>query len=152
MTAFKGFIVTDDGHWVNQKFEDLARILQEYDKGLSLAWIPTDKRTTDEKYPYCVIHNNNGYEYIVCYVEEDNEPYQILAHIIQTDNKNDSVIDKLDAELAAKTLLNMQEWKDKLAEAHEKTIFLFNTPLHYITDGRDEEGKLIRMDETRRRI
>lgn len=146
------YIVTDDGNWVNQKFEDLARILQEYDPNLELGWIPPDKRTTDEKYPFAILENRDGKKYIVTYVSESQEPYQVLGHIISIDNRNEIIINRLEAEDAARKLLDQQKFNDSLAEGHEKATFLIASPLHYLTMGRDKEGKLIRLDGSLRRL
>lgn len=143
------YIATDHG-WIDENFERLARVVKEYDDYLELGWIPPDKRTREDKEPYCIIDTRINQP--VMYATADAKPHEILARLIMADNKDESVLAKIEAEEAAQKLLQMQEWNDSLAEGHDISRFLFNTPLYYVRMGKDELGKPIKMDDTRRRI
>lgn len=146
-------IATDDGQWVSEKYERLARILQDYSPTLELRWIPTDKRTREDKKPYQVINReSNGQETIVCHASELDSPEDILTMVFNADNQHGSVLDRIEARNNAHQMFLLKERQDQLEDALDQAEFLFKTPLHYLRMGRDEDGKLIRMDDTRRRI
>lgn len=145
-----GFIPTDTGEWVNSDFERLARIVKDYDEKLELAWIPPDKRTRDDKKPYVIIDTVTKSP--VLYASEMDTPLDILTQLFMADNKHGNVLDRLEAANRAQQAIYMKAKMDMYEELHDKAQFLFNTEKHYINMGRDEDGKLIRMDDSRRRI
>lgn len=146
------YIATDDGQFVSEKMERLARIIQDYDHNLQLRWIPADKRTRDDKAPYQIVDTTGGNEYIVFHFTELDSPEDVLARLFMGDNQQGNVLTRLEAQETANKLMQLKKKDDELAEVMDQAAFMFGTPLHYIKMGRDDEGKLIRMDDTRRRI
>lgn len=148
------YIPTDDGQWVSEKFERLQRVIQDYDPNLELAWIPPANRTREDKKPFCVVHTNpqNGKRYTVLYASELDTPEHILARLWGADEKNGDVLSNLDKHNEAAEALRLKAKDDKWEEMHDKADFLFNTEKHWINMGRDDDGQLIRMDDSRRRI
>lgn len=146
-------IATEDGQWVSEGFERLHRMLKDYSPTLELRWIPPDKRTRDDKKPYQVVNKeSNGQVTVVCHASELDSPIDILTTVFNADNKFGNVLDRIEAHNRARELYMLKEKEDRLTEALEMAEFMFTTPLHYIKLGRDEEGKLIKMDDQRRRI
>lgn len=147
------FIATETGQWVDENFERLARMLQDYSPTLELRWIPTDRRTREDKKPYQVVNReSNGQETIVCHASETDSPIDILTAVFTADNKQGNVLDRIEAHNRAIELFALKEKEDRLSEALELSKFMFTTPLHYIKMGKDEDGKLIKFDEHRRRM
>jgi hypothetical protein len=147
------FIATDTGEWVDENYERLARMLQDYSPTLELRYIPSDKRTRDDKKPYQVVNRDaNGLETVVCYASELDSPVDILTTVFNADNKHGNVLDRIEAHNRAQELFKLKEKDDQLTEALDLARFMFKTPLHYIKMGRDSEGKQIKFDDTRRRI
>jgi hypothetical protein len=148
------YIPTDDGQWVSEKFERLARLIKDYDPDLELRWIPPAMRTREDKKPYCVVHFNpqNGKEYIVLHASELDTPEQILAKLWGADAKNGDVLKNLDIQNDAAEALKMKERRDLMEEANSQAEFLHRSPINYLKWGKDKDGRLIKMDDERRRI
>lgn len=139
------FVPSETGQWISEKFSILAEIIQDYDHNLELRWIPSDKRTRDDRKPYVVWDTRINKP--VLFAEESEIPEHILAQIFMIDNaKGDSVLKKLEAQEAAIKAFQMKEWLDKLEEAHEQAEYLLRSPLNYLKF----KGK--KMDDQRRII
>lgn len=121
---------TDINQWISEKFALLAEIVQDYDPYLELRWIPPDKRTRDDKKPYVVVDTRNNTP--VQYASDLDVPEQVLAQIIQGDNRNGSVLSKLEAYEAAHKLFLMREYLDKMEEAAEEAKFFMKSPLNWL--------------------
>jgi hypothetical protein len=134
----------DINEWFSEKFSILAEIVQDYDPYLELRWIPSDKRTRDDKKPYVIVDTRSNYP--VLYASELDQPEQILAKIIEGDNKNGDILRKLEAQEAANKLFRYKEWLDNLEEAAAETEFLMKSPLNWI----NFNGK--KLDDQRRVI
>jgi len=145
------YIPTPDGQWVSEKFEQLAQTVQDYDHNLELRWIPPAHRTRDDKKPYVIWDNISNSP--VLYASELDSPQDILANLFMADNvKGGNVLSRLDAHNAAAEALRLRAQLDEREAMKDKVAFLKGTPLHYIKMGRDDDGKIIKMDDTRRRI
>lgn len=116
--------------WVSSRFALLAEILQDYDPYLELRWIPPDKRTRDDKKPYVVVDTRSNSA--VLYADELDIPEEILAKVIQIDNKDTTVISKLEAYEAAQRLFQMKEYLDKMGQAADEAKFFMKSPLNTI--------------------
>lgn len=134
----------DVNRWVSERFSILAEIVQEYDPALELRWIPPANRTRDDKKPYVVVDTRTNYP--VQYASELDNPQEVLISIIQSDNRNECVLTRLEASEAANRLFQMKEWNNKLEEAYEEVKFLMKSPLNWI----DFNGK--KLDDQRRII
>lgn len=138
------FIPADTGEWVSEEYERLARIIKDYDSCLELRWIPPTHRTREDKKPYVVVDTRTNHA--VLYASELDSPTDILVNLVDSDNNNGNVVDRLEVRELAMKLQQAKKWEDELAEAKEKTNFLLNTPLHYAkVDG-------VKFDENRRRM
>jgi len=145
------FIPTDDGQWVNEGFERLARLIQDYDHNLQLMWIPPDKRTRDDRKPYVIFDNQT--QHIVTYASELDSPEDILTGLFMADNKHGDVLTRLEAMNNAKTLMEQKARMDQYEEEMDKAEFLHRSKINYLKMGKDEStGKLIKMDDERNRI
>lgn len=121
----------DAGQWISEKFSTLAEIVKEYDPYLELRWIPTDKRTREDKKPYVIVDTRTNYP--VTYASELDIPEQILARVIEGDNKQNNVIKRLEAQDVANKLFAMKEFLNKMEEAAEEAEFFMRSPLNWIT-------------------
>lgn len=130
--------------WVSSRFSLLAEIVQDYDPYLELRWIPLDKRTRDDKKPYVVVDTRTNYP--VVYASELDVPENILARVIEGDNKNHDVLRRLEAQEAANKIFKAKEWLNKLEEAEDEAKFLMESPLNWV----NFKGK--KLDDQRRVI
>lgn len=138
------FIPTDDGQWVSADFERLARNIQDYDPALELRWIPPANRTREDKKPYVVVDTRTNTA--VMHASELDTPEDILTSLYLADDKNGSVLDRIEAHNLAVRNLRLQEWIDQREELMEQAKFLLFTPLHYVKFN----GK--KLDDTRRPV
>lgn len=122
------FIPTDDGRWVSEHYERLARVIQDYDPDLSLAWIPPDRRTREDKEPYAVIDTRTNTP--VLYASELEQPEQILGRLFCADNKKGNVLDRIESQNAAVEAMNLKAWEDELEDMADKAFFMKQSPLH----------------------
>lgn len=145
------YIPTNDGQWVSEKYEQLAQTVQDYDHNLELRWIPPALRTREDKKPYVIWDTLSNSP--VLYASELDTPQDILASLFMADNvRGGNVLDRIDAINKAAEALRLRAQLDEHEIMKDKVAFLKGTPLHYIKMGRDENGSLIKMDDSRRRI
>lgn len=130
------FIPTETGVWVNEHFERLARVVQDYDPQFELRWIPPSARTDpeDRKKPYVIwdLFTNTP----VLFASELDTPEDILARLFDADNKQGDVLKRLDAHNAAVKAMKMKEEMDISEERQEYAEFLIGTRKNYIQLGK----------------
>jgi hypothetical protein len=124
------YIPADNGVWVDEHFERLARVVQDYDHNLVLAWIPPDKRTRDDKNPYAIIDIRINQP--IMYASEFETPVDILERLFNADNQKGNVLDRLEARESAQKALEMKEWLDKREEINDVAKFFVKSPLHTV--------------------
>jgi hypothetical protein len=129
-------IPTDDGVWVSEEYERLARIIQDYDQYLELRWIPPQYRTRDDKKPFVVVDTRTNHA--VLYASELDTPTDILERLVISDNAQGNVLLRIEARELAEKLQQAKAYQDTLEEAHDKANFLFNTPLHWVREGKEK--------------
>ena len=138
------FIPTDDGRWVSENFERLARIVQDYDPGYELRWIPPEHRATpDERSKPYVIWDTVG-NYPIMYAGELDDPTEILERLFMGDTTKGDVLARIDAHNAAVKAMQMKEQMDVAEERKEYAAFLIGTKKNYIqlSGGRKVDDQL----------
>lgn len=138
------YFPADDGSFVSDKYERLARVVKEYDPWLELRYIPPAMRTRDDKKPYCVVDTRGGHA--VLFASELDTPEQILARLFGADNAKGNVLDGLEAHNAAVEALRLREQMDEMEELAEQAYFMKQSPLHYVRfNGRmfDENRRVV---------
>lgn len=125
-----GHIATDDGQWINEDFERVARLVQDYDPGLQVQYIPYGERTRDDKKPYRVY--DTLHQCTVFYFSELDTPVDIVTRLFNGDNKHGNVLQRIEQQELAAQALKMQEQADRLEEAEDMAKFLISTPLHTV--------------------
>lgn len=120
------------GYALSAKHERIAEIIQDYDSDLHLAWIPPDQRgPLDKEFPFAVLHfAANGMQYIVHKYKESEVDERILADLFLRDNKNASVLDRLDAEDNARRLVKMKENMEQAELRQDFISTVMSSPLH----------------------
>lgn len=113
-------ILTDQGA-LSQKHERVAEIIKDYDPDLELAYIPAAERTAFDAHPFAIIHVNpaNGYRYVVMTCKEEEVDERLLARLFKHNLSTNDVIGNLEAEEAAKRLMEMRRQMDIQAEKQE---------------------------------
>lgn len=145
-------IVTENGEWVSEHFQRLAEIVKDYDPYLELRWIPPGQRETDadKKNPYCIIDTRSNY--IVLFASERDTPESILARLFQSDNKHGSVLDRIDAENAAKEAFRLKEKMDEEELKKDFVAWLIGTKQNFIKTTNPVTGEKLKLDDQLRRL
>lgn len=133
---FDPAVPTDDGHWVSENFERLARIVHDYDPQYELRWIPPELRETvdDRAKPYVVWDTVTNYP--VFYASELDTPADILTRLFLGDNKFGNVLDRIEAHNKALEAIKMKEELDRREEKMEYAAWLMGTEKNYIQLGK----------------
>lgn len=126
---FSGAIVFQDGEALPAKYSRIAEIIQDFDPNLELAWIPPGQRTAFDKEPFAIFHNNP--RYLVGTFSEAQMDHRIIAHLFQINNANGNVLDKLEAEEAAKRALRYKELIEEYEEKQDFAKSLIQSKKHY---------------------
>lgn len=139
-----GYIPADDGQWVDEKFERLARVVQDYDPGYELRWIPPAQRATlEEKAKPFVIVDVKG-NYPIMYASHSDTPEMILEALFLGDNSKGNVLARMEAHNAAVEALKMKERMDLAEERQDYIKFLIGTKKNFIrlSGGRKVDDQL----------
>lgn len=120
MEEFLNFDVpvpTEEGYFVSEKQARIAEIISDYDPGLSLTWIPPDKREPGDK-PFAIVKTEpNGYRYVVCYADDCDE--RLLARVFSMDSAKNDVLSQIETERAAYEALRLKKQEEEMFEAHD---------------------------------
>lgn len=134
------YIPTDDGKWVSEHFERLARVVQDYDPQYALYWIPPEKRENPEDQSKCYAVIDEVGNYVVFYAGVLDTPESILSRLFAGDNKHGNVLERLDAHNAAVRALEMKEQMDRAEERQDYVSWLIGTQKNFINMG---NGKVV---------
>lgn len=124
---------TDDGQWVDEQFERLARVVKDYDPGYALYWIPPAQRETlqEKQKPYVVVDERTGLP--IMWASRTDTPDKILEELFLGDNSKGDVLARMEAHNAAIEALKMKEKMDLAEERQEYVSWLIGTKKNYIT-------------------
>jgi hypothetical protein len=142
-----GYVPTDDGRWVSEQYERLARVVQDYDPQFELRWIPPEHRTDPGDVQRCYVIWDVVTNTPVLYAGELSTPEEILGRLFDSDNKHGNVLDRIDAHNAAKQALEMKSKMDEAEAKQEYVEWIMSTKKNYINLG---GGRVV--DDQLRRI
>lgn len=128
-----------EGHLLSADHARIAQIIHDYDPRLELAYIPPNMRGPEDTHPYAVIYNNpqTGNRDLVMRLRETEVDHRVLARLWEADSSNGTqLIDKLDAEDAARRAIEMQKRMDEEAEAREMAAWMIKAPVGAKINGR----------------
>lgn len=130
------FVPADDGRWVSEQYERLARVIQDYDPQFELRWIPPESRTTQEESakPYVVwdtVTNSAAF-----FASETDTPVAILTRLFDSDNKHGDVLTRIEAHNAAIQAMQLREELDRREEQAEYAAWLIATRKNFIQLGK----------------
>jgi hypothetical protein len=122
---------TVSGEMISQKMNRIQEIIQDYDPDLRLAWIPPKERTAFDKFPFVLIHSPVGKpEYIAMTLKESEVNESLIARLFLHDNRNVSVLERLEAEEAARKILKYKEQMDAEEIRKELVSTIIKSPLN----------------------
>lgn len=143
-------VPTEEGIFISEGFLNLSEIIMDYDHNLELRWIPTDKRTRDDKEPYVIWDKLTNSA--VIYATELDTPEGILTKLWLSDNKTTDQLQRIEIAEAAAEALRLKERMESMEEAHDKAGFLIKTPLHTVRLIDPKTGEKYKLDSNRRRM
>lgn len=145
------FISLNDGSWVNEKFERLASIIQDYDPSLELRWIPPGQRDTEveKKWPYVIVDKRS--DYVVMSASDRDTPETILERLFAADNTKGNVLDRVEAHNAAVEAFRLKEKMDRDELNADFAEFLIRTKKNFIDVTHPVTGEKLKLDDQLRR-
>ncbi len=128
-------ITTDDGQWVDETFERLARVVKDYSPQFELRWIPPDQRETnlERQSPYVVF--DNASQTPIMFASGVESATDILERLFDMDNTKGDVLARMEARNAANKAMELAEQLDRAEERQEYMAFLIGTKKNYINLG-----------------
>jgi hypothetical protein len=150
----KAVILSAEGNtYVDQKWSYLAEMIQDYNPGLELRWIPPDKRSPqDRSKPYIVVHTGkDNKEYIVLYASDLDTPEEIMTRLINSDMKHGNVQTRMDTRNTVNKLFELRAQEEQLAQQEDLALWLTETKKVNPTF-RNKEGELIKLDSQLNRV
>lgn len=130
------FIPSDDGRWVSEHYERLARVVQDYDPQFELRWIPPEHRETPEETKNCYVIWDIVANAPVLFASELDSPVEVLTRLFDSDNKHGNVLERLDKHNKAVEAMRMKEQMDLAEERQEYVSWLMQTKQNYINMGK----------------
>ena len=126
-------IPSDEGRWVSEEFEMLARMVQDYDSQFELRWVPPEARETPEerKRPYVIWDTKINKP--VLFAEETETPVDIIARLFLGDTAKGDVMARIDARNKAAEAIEMKKALDISEERQEYIEWLIATKRNFIT-------------------
>jgi hypothetical protein len=128
-------VPADDGRWVSENYERLARVVQDYDPQFELRWIPPENRITFEERTKPFVVWDTFSNTSCFFASELDTPEEILTRMFLGDNKQGDVLARMDAHNAAVKAMEMKEQLDIEGERQEYVEFLIGTKKNYINMG-----------------
>lgn len=120
----------DTGHFLSAEHQRIAEIIKDYEPTLELAWIPPDKRSLNEQYPFAVIHKpEDAPAYVVMRLRENEVDQRVLARLWGADSKNGNVLTNIEAEEAARKAIELKKQQDEEEEAREMAAWMVKAPV-----------------------
>ena len=114
--------VLGSGGGLSIKHERIAEIIRDLNPDLSLAYIPEEQRSSFDKHPFAILHNqHNGQPpYVAMTMTENEVDERLIAKLIKRDTHHNAVLDEIDAH---ETSLRLIKAKSDLDEMEEKREF-----------------------------
>jgi hypothetical protein len=124
-------VPAEDGHWVNEKFARISEIINDFDHRLQLVWIPPENRSAFDVKPYGILHTSpEGAQKMVMLIKEEELDERVLAQLFLGDTSKHDVLDRLEAEEHAHTVLRNKEKMEKAEERQDFIATVVKSPLH----------------------
>lgn len=147
-------ILSAEGNtFVDQKWMYLAEMISDYNPKLELRWIPTDKRSPEDRNkPYIVVHTDkDNKEYIVLYASDLDTPEEIMTRLLNADMKHGDVYQRMQTRNAVNKLFELRYQEEQLAQEEDLARWLTETKLVNPTF-RNKDGELIKLDSQLNRV
>ena len=135
MTSLFGGYVADEasGTFVSEKHKTVATIINDYNPGLNLVWIPPAARTIEDAgHEFAIIHTNptTGYQYVVMYAGADEVDERLLTRLWENDMTRHDVLSKLELMDMAAALIKQKSEEEAAAERQDIIATVVKSPLH----------------------
>lgn len=126
------------GGFINDKHRRIAEAINAFDPEVEVLWIPRDKRGPGDK-AYALRHTpGHKPPYIFATYDEADFDERVLAEVFEMHeaaNGPVSVAQRLDMQDQARRALELWDQMERLEEARDMALFLWNSPLHTINLG-----------------
>lgn len=148
-------VMTEEGHFVSDKWLRLNEILGDMDPFLELRWIPPKNRSNvDKSKPYAIVHNPPMKPaYTIMFAGDNDDPVDILARLWAGNTAKNDVQAVLDAKEAASKAFEMKKKMDEAEEAADQIHFLATNRSPWFAKHKLPNGQVVKLDtQTGRRV
>lgn len=111
-------VATTDGHFVSEKHERIAAMVQDFDETLQVVWIPPENRQVgDNTPPFAIVCTPRDKQpYIVFTIKEDEFDERVMARLLTGDIANNDVLAWAQAQEDADEAYRLKKQMDKAEE------------------------------------
>lgn len=122
--------VLGDGGGLSVMHERIAEIIRDLDPTLELAYIPEAQRSSFDRHPFAVIHrpSDGRPPYVAMTMPENEVDERLIAKLIRRDTHKGAVIDEIDAQAAAASLVKQKASMDEQDEVREFAHSVLKSP------------------------
>lgn len=132
-SASRGGVIFDpeSGEFINEKFQRIAEIINDYNPELFLMWIPPKDRTAANTKPYAIAHHKaDGSWYPVMVFGEEELDHRIIGRLWAMERNTRNLDEYLEEQEKAARAVQYREWADEMEQAHDMAKSIFRSPLH----------------------
>lgn len=133
----------ESGHFISEKHQRIAEIINDYNPNLFLAWIPPKDRVEGEQKPFGILHKMpDGSEYVVSKFAEEEINEHLLAKIFMMDAVRNDPMAYLESLEAAEEAIRLKKEIEAREEMHDRAKSILRTPLHTYRLSKDKKLNL----------
>jgi len=142
-------VLTEEGHFVSEKWLRLSEILQDFNPDITLNWIPPQHRTdVDRSKPYAIVHSpRNQPPYVIMFAGETDNPQEVLARIWSGDTSRQNVMANVAAMDAAEKAFKLKQEIDQREQLMDEAAWFAGTHKNWVKMKRPD-GTIEKIDRT----
>lgn len=146
-------IMTEEGVFLNQKWQDFANLILTIDPYLTLNYIPYSNRTSEDSKPYAICHcAPDKKPYVVMFANELDDPVDIYARLLNGNRKNIDVLRHLEAKDVAEKIFKQYRHMEELDDKADQLHYYVTNRSPWFVRHRRADGKIVKMDTTNGRV
>jgi hypothetical protein len=142
-------LMTEEGVFLSQKWQDFAELITTIDPYLTLNYIPYKNRTATDSKPYAICHcPPDRKPYVILFAGELDDPIKIYARLLNGNRKDVNVLKQIEAQEIAEKLFKNKQDMDALADKSDQFHYYITNRSPWYVRHRRPNGKIIKMDTT----
>lgn len=140
-------LMTEEGVFLTQKWQDFAELITTIDPYLTLNYIPYKNRTSEDSRPYAICHcPPDKKPYVVMFAGELDDPVDVYTRLLLGNQKNADVLKHLEAKELAEKLFKTKRHMEELEEKSDMFHFYITNRSKWIARHKRPDGSIVKMD------